>query len=333
MRPSPRVIIERAGTPAFLVTSLINIRYLTGAELSAGLILIRKGSMTLFVDGRYREVAAKVERKNLAVRDWSKLVKVLKNIDRCGCEAQDVTLARMKGWKRKFKNTKFVQKEEVIEHFRRQKASDELRSFRKAQKITNSIMERIPTVLKFGITERELSWKLREWVQELGADDLAFESIVAFGSNTSRPHHHPTNKKLCKRDIVQIDMGAKFGGYCADQSRVFFVGKPTDRQKQVYEAVEEAKKIASAAVRAGVTNHDLDQIARKSLKCHKLEKYFVHSLGHGVGLEIHEGVSLSKKAPKTKLLSGEIVTIEPGVYLPGKFGIRLEDEILVESGK
>ena len=330
MRPNSRTIIERADIPAFLVTSLVNIRYMTGLDLSAGLLLIRPQLTMLFVDGRYREVASKRAQRGLTVRDWSSLASVLKRIPRCGCEAEDVTLARVRGWKRKFKNTKFIQKEGIIEQFRRQKDSDELRSFRRAQKITHRIMERIPAALTRGITERALAWKLRDWARQLGADDLAFGPIVAFGSNTSQPHHCPANRKLRKRDIVQIDVGARVNGYCADQSRVFFVGKPTQWQQQVYAAVDEAKRAAMEAVLAGVTNHELDKIARAVLKRHKLEKYFVHSLGHGVGLEIHEGVSLSQKAPKMKLLRGEIVTIEPGVYIPGKFGMRLEEEVIAK---
>ncbi|MDP6561596.1 MAG: M24 family metallopeptidase, partial [Candidatus Peribacteraceae bacterium] len=142
-------------------------------------------------------------------------------------------------------------------------------------------------------------------------------------------HHHPTSRKLKKGHIVQIDVGAKVNGYCADQSKIFFTAKKTPLQKKVYSALDRAKSESIKAIKPGVTNHKLDQIARSILKKEGLEQYFTHSLGHGVGLDIHEGASLSQKAKKTKLLKNEIITIEPGVYIPGKFGMRLEDEVIV----
>lgn len=191
------------------------------------------------------------------------------------------------------------------------------------------MMDRIPSVLKGSITEKQLAEKLRQWAVELGADGLSFDPIVAFGTNSSSPHHHPSSRKLSKGHVVQIDIGARVNGYCADQSCVFFTAKKTPLQKRVFAAVSEAKSASINAIKVGVTNHKLDQIARDILKEENLEQYFTHSLGHGVGLDIHEGVSLSLKAKKTKLLKGEIITIEPGVYIPEKFGMRLEEEIIV----
>ena len=231
--------------------------------------------------------------------------------------------------KRKYKNIKFVQSPHILAKFRRTKDSDELGLFKKSQRITRLILRRVPAALKPGITERQLAHKLLTWAITLGAEGLAFDPIVAFGTNTSRPHHHPTDRKLRRGDLVQVDVGARFCGYCADQSRVFFTGRPTLLQQKVYGALEQAKKAATLLAKAGASNHALDRSARAVLRQVKLEQYFTHTLGHGVGLEIHEGVSLSQRAPEQNLLSGEIITIEPGVYLPGKFGMRLEDEIVI----
>ncbi|OIO53265.1 hypothetical protein AUJ46_05310 [Candidatus Peregrinibacteria bacterium CG1_02_54_53] len=329
MRPSSsNSLLRHADIPAFLVTSLVNIRYLTGVEVSAGAVLFTRNRIMLFVDPRYREVASKVA-AGCTVRALDDLAGVLRRIPVCGCEAEVVTLAQKDRWRKAFPSTKFQPKKDVVAHFRRSKDPREVRMFRKAQRITHEMLRRVPSVLRTGITEREIARKLRTWAEDLGADDLAFDPIVAFGAHTSRPHHHPTTRAFKKGDIVQIDVGARFGGYCADQSRVFFTGKKTSQQERAFTAVRDAKEAAERAVRAGASTHALDRLARSVLKKFDMEQYFVHSLGHGVGLEIHEGVTLSQKRPDQKLLRSEIITIEPGVYFPGKFGIRLEDEIVI----
>ncbi len=330
MRPSkPSSLISRAKTAAFIVSDLTNIRYLTGLNLTAGLILVTRKGMTLFVDGRYTEVARAEVRHGIAVSEFNSTTNIFKGITRCGYEAEEVTVSRLERWKKKSMNTKFVQTVGIIEEFRRAKDAEELRHFRKAQRITQRVLRELPAVLHGSLTEKQLAEWIRHRAVELGADSLSFDPTVAFGTHTSRPHHKPTSRKLRKRDIIQIDCGARVNGYCADQSRVYFRGKSTAQQQRVFNAVSRAKKAATKAVRAGVSNREPDRIARDVLKKENLEQYFVHSLGHGVGLEIHEGSTLSQKAKKVTLLKNEIVTIEPGVYIPGKFGIRLEDEVVV----
>ncbi|MDD4287822.1 MAG: M24 family metallopeptidase [Candidatus Peribacteraceae bacterium] len=329
MRPSsPRILLQYAKTPAFLVTNLTNIRYLTGAEVSAGAVLITPRQTLLFVDSRYHEVAISVTTGCL-VRPMDDLAKMLRRVAVCGCEAETVTLAQGDRWRKEFRSTRFFPKHGVIGHFRRAKDHEERKRFRRAQQITRELLKRVPSALRDRVTEREIAWKLRAWASELNADHLAFDPIVAFGPHTSSPHHHPTTHALKKGDIVQIDVGARFEGYCADQSAVFFTDKKTQEQEHALAAVQEAKQEAERMVRAGASTHALDRLARSILRKHGVEKAFSHSLGHGVGLEIHEGVTLSQKRPDEVLLASEIVTIEPGVYFPGKFGIRLEDEIIV----
>lgn len=330
MRPqSPKELLSATNTQAFLVSNLTNIRYLTGLEMSAGLILVTSRRMQLFADGRYIEMASKKARKGIAVKDIDVLKKAMAKVARCGYESGSVTVSRLRKWKREFPNTKFVHRRGNIEEFRRSKEPDELQAFRRAQKITREMLRRVPSALRGKITEKDLAWRLREWAHELGADDLSFDPIVAFGSHTSRPHHAPTGRLLKRGHLVQIDVGAKYKGYCADQSAVFFTKKATALQQRVFDAVAEAQATAIKAVKPGITTRKLDQIAINVLKEHGFAKYFTHGLGHGVGLDIHEGVSLSQKAKNRKLLKNEIITIEPGVYLPGRFGIRLEQEIVV----
>ena len=330
MRPAtPGQLLKYAGTPAFLVTDLLNIRYLTGLSLTAGVLLVAPRKFELFVDSRYREAAEK-KTENFTVADLADLPAVMKKIRRCGCEAEHVTLYRESVWKKKFPNTKFVQTVGVFQGFRRQKEDEELRLLKRAHRMTKELLRRIPSALRGGITEETLARKLLLWALELGADGLSFDPIVAFGTHTSSPHHRPTSRSLQKGHMVQIDVGIKYKGYCADMSEVFFTVKPTKTEAQVYKTLSIAKDRAMKKAKAGVSTRELDQIARDVLKKAGIEQYFTHSLGHGVGLEIHEGVSISIKAPYAKLMKNEVITIEPGAYFPGKFGMRLEDMVFVQ---
>jgi len=330
MRPKRlQSIVADAKTDAFLVSNLTNIYYLTGVRLSAGFLLIKGKRSVLLVDSRYTEKAKSAVYGRVVVKDIDHISKELKTVQKCGFEATDVSVARLARWKRNFKNTKFIQSSGLVEEYRRSKDAEELKNFKKAQSITHQMMERIPDALTVGITEVDLAWQLELWARELGAEGLSFDAIVGFGTHSSIPHHSPTKRKLKKGDIVQIDVGAKVNGYAADQSRVFFTGKKTKLQEKVFMALSRAKSESEKAVKPGITNHKLDRIARNILAEYDLEKYFTHSLGHGVGLDIHEGITLSTKAKSTPLLKNEIITIEPGVYIPGKFGMRIEDEIIV----
>lgn len=330
MRPaSARTILAAARTPAFLVTDLTNIRYLSGISLTSGLLLVTQRRLLLFVDARYRYEAENRCGKGITIRDIGDLPKFAKDLPECGLEADKVTIARNASLKRKFPNTKFVRRIGVIEEFRRRKADDELRLMRRAERMTKELLRRVPSALRVGISEEKLARQLAIWALELGGDGLAFDPIVAFGTHTSSPHHAPTSRSLQKGHIVQIDVGVKYKGYCSDMSRVYFTGVPTAAQKKVYDTLLRAQKAVLQKAKAGVTNHELDKTAREILRREGMEDGFVHALGHGVGLDIHEGITLSQRQKEQKLLSGEVITVEPGVYFPGKFGMRLEDQVFV----
>lgn len=331
MRPTPRSLLAALHLPALLVSDLTNIRYVTGLDVSSGLLLVTPRAFTLFLDSRYLEMGEAQAYPDVAIAERDQWEMHMKKVSRCGFESENVTISRLSLWKRKLSNTKFVQSTGVIEEFRRRKDVKELQYLRRAQRITEELLRRIPSRLRIGVTEREVAIDLRRWAEELGADGLSFDPIVAFGTHTSRPHHHPTVRKLKKGHLVQIDVGARFRGYCADRSAVYFTAPPTPLQKKVLTALEEAKSEAKKAVKVGASTHTIDRIARDVLRRHGLDPYFTHSLGHGVGLEIHEGVTLSQKALEQRLLRNEVITIEPGVYLPGKFGMRLEDMVFVLS--
>ncbi|UPA23078.1 aminopeptidase P family protein [Candidatus Peribacteria bacterium] len=328
MRPRSRALLAKARLPALLVSNLTNIRYLTGMNLSSGLVLVLPRAYVLFTDSRYTEAAAEGVCEDVDVRSTDDLRMMMKKIPLCGYEEEQVTVARLRRWKKAWPETKLVRSDEVVEEYRRSKDDAELKHIRRAEKITRELLRRIPSALKTGITEIGLAWTIEQWARELGAERMSFESIVGFGAHTSRPHHHPTTKKLTKNMIVQIDIGVVVHGYCSDRSAVFFTGPIPKDQERAYKAVLEAKEAAKKICKAGVTAKAIDEAARKVLRSYSIEEYFTHSLGHGVGLDIHEGVSLSPRS-KERLLKNEVITIEPGVYFPGKFGIRLEDMVVV----
>jgi len=331
MRPSAASLLKRSKRKTLLVSNPVNIQYLTQIPLEGALLLVSDGKYRAFVDDLEIEMARAATKKSVRILPLAELETAFKKIRSCGYEAEYVTIGRLGRWQRLFKNTKFVQTVDIVEEFRRAKGVDELKKILRAKRITAQVLKKIPKVLKPGITEERLAHLIELWTKELGAEGMSFETIVAFGTNTSRPHHRPTDRRLRKGDIVQIDMGALYQRYCGDMSRVYFTATPTREQKKVFDAVAKAKRMATAAVKKGASSRMLDRIARDVLANENLDRYFTHTLGHGVGLEIHEGVRLSVRAPDVRLLAGEVITIEPGVYIPGKFGIRLEDMIVVDS--
>lgn len=340
-----RAILKRTKVPLLLVTNLVNIRYVTGLAMSAGTLLLRRKKATLYVDGRYLEKAKRDCARGIRVKDVDSITADLKEVRHCGFESHDVTVARLKRWKRQFPRTMFLPTEGGVEHFRRTKSPAELRAIRRVCRITDRILTAVPRILRVGSREKDVSWEIEKYARQLGADGMAFETIVAFGRNSSLPHHRAGPTKLRKGDIVQIDMGVKVRGYCSDCSRVFFTKPPTEEQKRIYGLLCNIVKECTSSAKAGMTNRTLDKRARVMLRSEAsrsirpkaattLDHLFLHSLGHGIGLEIHEGVNLSAKAKKvTKLLPNEVITIEPGVYFAGRWGMRIEDTVVVTRKK
>lgn len=321
-------ILRKASLPLLLVTTPSNILYLTGIHASDAVLLVRHRSAMLFLDARYREAALAQASAGFSIEQRADLLQNVSRCTTCAFEEEHVTIAQMRRWKTVCKNTKFVYTSGLVEGLRRKKDASEIARIKRALSITNDVLERVPTLLKPGITERELAHHLSSACLEQGADGLAFPSIVAFGPSTSEPHHVPGDRKLRRRDIVQIDMGARYRGYCSDRSEVYFVGSPTQEQQRVYDVVLKAKNAAEACVKAGACTVTIDQVARAVLKSDNCEEFFTHALGHGLGIDIHEGVTLSSKS-RDVLAPGDVITIEPGVYIPGSFGIRLEHTLFV----
>jgi Xaa-Pro aminopeptidase len=329
VRPTPQALLRRARLPTFLVTNPVHVRYLTGCFSGSGEVLVTPRRFFLFVDDFTRPLADRTARTGVSVRSVRDLPRMLETIRRCGCEAEAVTVQEKASWRRAFPRTKFIPVAGLVQAFRRTKETDEIANIRRALKITDELLRRVPASLRRSTTEERLARDLEIWALELGADGLAFPPIVAFGTNTSFPHHAATSRKLKRGHVVQIDVGAKYRGYCADRSEVFFTAKQTPLQKNVYACLRETQRTAIKRAKEGTTTHELDDLSRAIIRRHGFEEGILHSLGHGVGLEIHEGVTLSKRKPSAPLLSHEVITVEPGLYFPGRFGMRLEQTVFV----
>jgi len=321
-----------------IVTNPANVTYTTGFMGADSWAAITKRQTYLLTDSRYTEQAQKecmgcgiIERANSEplAKCAANLVHKLKSVSAHGGVAveKSTTLADFEVLK---KNVKAKLKTEVgiIESLRSSKDSSEIAAIRTAASIAAKALKQILHHVKPGITENELAGMLDFQIRKLGATN-SFDTIVAFGPNASRPHHQPSKKRLKKNDTILIDFGAKYKGYCCDITRCFAVGRPTAFYKKVYDVVEQAQAAAIKIVKAGVGILRVDAAAREVIRKNDLPVYG-HGTGHGLGLEIHE-LPYVKAERKDRLKAGEVITIEPGVYIPGKLGVRIEDDILVSE--
>jgi len=220
----------------------------------------------------------------------------------------------------------------LVEKLRTRKEAAELAQMRKAAALADEIMQQALGLLKPGIREFEVAAEIEHQMRRRGAQGPAFETIVAFGKRTALPHARPTFKRLRKNELVVLDLGVILGHYCSDITRTVFVGRPSGRIRTWYSAVLEAQRAAIAAVRSGATCGDVDSAARQVLRGYHLESLFMHSTGHGLGLEVHEDPRVAR-GQKTRLEPGNVVTIEPGVYSEGTGGIRIEDDVAVHADR
>lgn len=314
-----------------LITNQNNLKYLINFTGTSGFLLLGRNKNYFFTDFRYKEIAKKLERSRTRIpfkfieldekleKNLKKLTGKTKKIE---FEANDLTVSQLKSWKKKLKGRSLVPMKKSIEEMRMQKDQAEIKLIKQSQEINDKAFNRIKKLFKKGVTEREIAWQIKLIGHELGAEDISFEPIVAFGPNSAIPHHQNTNRKLKARDIILIDMGMKFKSYCSDMTRTIFKGKPSPEQIAIYEKVLKAQEKAITAIKPGTKCSTIDKIARKSMG--NDSKYFGHSLGHGIGLEVHENPGLNAKS-KLSLKENMVITVEPGIYLPGKFGIRIED--------
>jgi Xaa-Pro dipeptidase len=320
---------------ALLITKLLHTRYLTGFTGSNGQVLVRPDDALFLTDGRYTEQSRRevpdLERHTYVNPLREELPGLLGGIRRLGFEAEDVTVAgRDRLADALGDEVELVPTTDVVEPLRAVKDDDERAAIRAAQAITDAAFEAILDRFSIGVTEQRIARQLETLMMDGGADGLAFDSIVAFGENAAEPHHEPTHRMLEEGDIIKLDFGALAAGYHADMTRTVAFGSPSAELRKVHDIVRASQRAGIEAVRAGVTGADVDAVSRRVIEDAGYGDAFVHSLGHGVGLEIHEAPSLGRKQDDP-LPAGAVVTVEPGIYLPGIGGVRIEDMVEVND--
>jgi Xaa-Pro aminopeptidase len=321
---------------ALLVSKLANVRYLTGFTGSSAMALVGPAGSAFFTDGRYDEQsrhevpdlprAASMDDPAGAILDQARGL----GVRRLGFERHAVTVAQLERWENRFEGIELSGVGEEVERLRWTKDAEELALLRAAQDATDGAFEDILEVLVVGITERQAAAQLELAMTRHGADAMSFDVIVAFGEHAAEPHHHPCHRALAEGDVIKMDFGALVAGYHTDMTRTVAFGEPVAELRKVHDLVAAAQQAGIDALRPGAPAADVDRAARSVIEDAGYGDRFSHGLGHGVGLEIHEGPSLRRNSDDV-IPAGAVVTVEPGVYLPGLGGVRIEDVVAVSE--
>lgn len=331
---------------ALLISSAPNIIYLSGyAGFSIiereAYMLVTKKNLYLFTDGRYTHAVKNIS--HLIFKEISPLLPLLKTIETIskdekitiiGFEEENLTVAEYKHFKKKFPKLKGI----TLSPFRQTKDKDEIAAIQKACALGDKTFTYVLKKIKLGITEKELAFEIEFFIKKHGGA-LSFPTIVAFGKNSAIPHHLTSNQRLATRDIILLDFGVLIDNYCSDMTRTIFFGKATQEQKKVYQAVYEAQQKSIELLNNktieqynnGIQASSVDQVARNYIISQGFPS-IPHSVGHGTGIEVHETPTLSPRS-KDILTSGMVFSIEPGIYLPDKYGVRIEDLVTISNGK
>lgn len=314
-----------------IIANPVNIRYLTNIDAEGTLLITRKENIFI-TDGRYIEHVHSIltlfdeiivyNINDISKDDYENFFMFCENV---GFEEYYVSYATYKEYMHKYKIHNLVETEHIIEKQRMIKDEEELSNIIKACNITDDCFQYVLSYIKPGMTEKQISREIEEYFRER-TDGLAFDTIVASGENTSKPHAVPTERKIEAQDIITIDMGCKVNGYCSDMTRTFFVGNIPEEIKPVYDLVLKNQKQTLEDYKDGASTRLLTKMVENDYKLNGYD--LIHSLGHGVGLEIHEPPYISYRSD-TQLRENMVVTDEPGIYLPGKFGVRIEDTVQI----
>ena len=325
-----------------LISHLPNIRYLCGFTGSAGVLLVEQVGSTFFTDVRYDTQAheevkgAKVviARKSplAALGEFLEKRRKRSNRQTIGIESEHFTIADKKRLTQfRLSGVRLKDAPPIVERLRMIKDDGEIDLIRSAVQLGARIYDRVLEVLRPGTKETDVAAEMELAARQGGAEAMSFETIIASGPRSALPHGRASVTPIAQNGFVVCDFGVILSGYCSDETRTVWVGTPSGDARHAYEAVREAQQAAIDAVKPGITTGEVDSAARKSLRKAGFGKYFTHSTGHGVGLEIHESPRVAD-GQKEILQPGMVITIEPGVYFPGKWGIRIEDMVVVNAG-
>ena len=316
-----------------IIKNPINVRYFTGLQ-AEGILLITRKENIYITDSRYIEYVNSVitpfdeividNFKNISKEEYENFFMFCENV---GFEENYITYAGYKEMMHKYKVNSLVEAETIINKLRVIKDEEEKQNIKKACEITDSCFQMLLKYIRPGMTEKQIARKIEEYYREY-SDGISFDPIVASGTNSSKPHAMPSDRRIEAKDIITIDMGCKVKGYCSDMTRTIFVGEPTEEQKRVYDLVLKNQELTLKEMKDGAQIKDITKMVTSDFKLNGFS--LDHALGHGVGLEIHEHPLIIENNDNT-LKENMVVTDEPGIYLPSKFGIRIEDTILVKK--
>ncbi|MFI5251140.1 MAG: M24 family metallopeptidase [Bacteroidota bacterium] len=331
-----RKILDQLDLDAFLITFPPHLRYISGFSGSSGLAVVKKNSAWIFTDGRYTQqireetLGWKVHIAGGSLFEELKKTSSLLALMRVGIDGNTMMLTEFHQLKKIFPRVKFIPKVDTIEQITAVKDIGEIENIRSAVRITDKVFKDLLPMVKPGVSELDLSAEISYRHRKYGAEGDAFEPIVASGKRSALPHGKASSKKIRKGELLTLDFGCTYNGYHSDMTRTIVVGKPTSEMKDIYDAVLTAQMLAIEAAKDGIKSRDLDGVARYSIKTAGYDKYFRHSLGHGVGLQIHESPRISMQS-KAVIEKGNVVTIEPGIYIPQFGGVRIEDILVITN--
>ena len=322
---------------AYVILSPENRFYFTHFNTSFGCVIVSPNEKIFITDFRYDAAAReKLPDFTVIITGYSDLYTIvadtLKRLKakHVGYEENYVTVAEFKLMKAALEGYTLKPASEALERARAIKTESELELIANAENVTQKALAKVIPLIKVGMTESELSAEIMFEMIRGGAQSLAFDNIVAFGENSAKPHHQSGNKKLEKNDLILIDIGAKVNGYCGDMTRTFTLGEPNPQLAEIYNVVFEAQSYALKNIKAGMTCHEADSLAREYIVAHGYGNEFGHSLGHGLGINVHETPRVGKNSPQI-LEENMVVSVEPGIYINGLGGVRIEDLVVVKK--
>ena len=316
---------------AVLISKPENVRYLCGFVGTNGRLLITPKKAALITDFRYLRSARKQIPERIPIHNQKEgLKKLMGRFKILGIEDEHMKHARYLDYKKKLKGVRLKPISGMVEEMRMIKDKDEIRIIKKAVKIADLAFQKFIKTIKSGQSEDEMEWNLLQIIRKLGGEGASFPPIISFGKDTADVHHLKAPNKLKRGQLILIDFGIKYQGYCTDMTRVFFTKEPTDREQKLYSIVLEANQAGIKAIQVGKKLSEIDKVAREVIEKAGYGPNFGHGTGHGVGLEVHEDPKVSEKSD-TVIQPGMVFTIEPGIYLDKLGGVRIEDMVYINE--
>jgi Xaa-Pro aminopeptidase len=321
---------------AILISQPENRRYLSGFTGSAGLLMITAQEAILATDFRYYEQVGReapdFELAKIKTRFEDLLPELVSElgVSRLGFESEHVSVHQLYSWSQATDNVEWLPQRQTVEQLRAVKDEGELQALRRSVALTDAAFAHLLDVLEPGMTEEQAAWEIEAYMRTHGASKVAFNLIVAAGPNGALPHASASTHPIAEGEPVVIDIGCVFDGYCSDMTRTICLGKPDSRYLEVWQIVHRAQTTAEATIRAGMTGVEADASAREVIEKAGYGDNFGHGLGHGVGLAVHE-MPWARPRVDNLLEAGMVLTVEPGIYLPGEFGVRIEDLVIIRE--